>query len=194
MTDDNDDAVADFYFAIIPEWVLELPVSANAIRVYCVLRRFADNKTGACFPSRKTLAMRSRLSVSTLDRALKELDEAGAIEVKVRRSEAGDYTSNLYVVRSFPKGVSSPMNRPLAIRGGTGVVTRGEQTKAIPSIAKNRKPVDAKISQWMGIGAAAALTGSRTMEELIDEYQDNQYLDVIINAFVDASPKPKESK
>lgn len=194
MTDDNDDAVADFYFAIIPEWVLELPVSANAIRVYCVLRRFADNKTGACFPSRKTLAMRSRLSVSTLDRALKELDEAGAIEVKVRRSEAGDYTSNLYVVRSFPKGVSSPMNRPLAIRGGTGVVTRGEQTKAIPSIAKNTKTIEPKIAQWMGIGAAAALTGSRTMEELIDEYQDNQYLDVIINAFVDALPKPKESK
>lgn len=194
MTDDNDDAVADFYFAIIPEWVLELPVSANAIRVYCVLRRFADNKTGACFPSRKTLAMRSRLSVSTLDRALKELDDSGAIEVKVRRSEAGDYTSNLYVVRSFPKGVSSPMNRPLAIRGGTGVVTRGEQTKAISSIAKNTKTIEPKIAQWMGIGAAAALTGSRTMEELIDEYQDNQYLDVIINAFVDALPKPKESK
>lgn len=194
MTDDNDDAVADFYFAIVPEWVLELPVSANAIRVYCVLRRFADNKTGACFPSRKTLAMRSRLSVSTLDRALKELDESGAIEVKVRRSEAGDYTSNLYVVRSFPKGVSSPVNRPLAIRGGTGVVTRGEQTKAIPSIAKNRQPIDPKIGQWMGIGAAAALTGSRTMEELIDEYQDNQYLDVIINAFIDAVPRTKESK
>jgi hypothetical protein len=191
MTEPNEDVCADFYFAIIPEWVLALPISANAIRVYCVLRRFADNKTGECYPSRKTVAMRSRLSVSTLDRALKELHDHGAIEISVRRSEAGDYTSNLYTVRSFPKGVSSRAKIPPVMRGDTGVVTGGEQTKAIRSISKNSQRKDPIQAQWESIGAAIAITNSRTLEELIDDYQDHKYLDLIVNAFIEQSDRMK---
>ena len=66
---------AQMYFAVIPEWVLDLPISASSVRVYCCLRRYADNKTGQCWPSRRTLAMRARCSIATLDRAVKELAE-----------------------------------------------------------------------------------------------------------------------
>ena len=90
----NEDIVpvsADFYFAVIPEWVLALAVSSNAIRVYCCLRRFADNSTGECFPSRKLLAMRARVSISTLDRSIKELSDAGAISIRqIGRSSCRD--------------------------------------------------------------------------------------------------------
>lgn len=131
---------ADLYFAIIPEWVLSLPVSSNAIRVYCCLRRYADNQTGECFPSRKTLAMRARLSVSTLDRAIKELVENGAVEITPRKNANGDWSSNLYTVRSVPqghRGVSSPANTPLVARGDTRAVAGGERTRTIGSKSNN---------------------------------------------------------
>lgn len=130
---DGDAIASDMYFAIIPEWVLNLPVSANAIRVYCVLRRFADNQTGECFPSRKTVAMRARLSVSTLDRAVKELCDNGALTVSPRKNQHGDWSSNLYTVRFYPagRGVSSPVRTPRVAGGETGALTGGERTIAI---------------------------------------------------------------
>lgn len=130
---------ADLYFAIIPEWVLSLPVSSNAIRTYCCLRRYADNTTGECFPSRKTVAMRARLSVSTLDRAIKELEQFGAIEITPRKNAAGDWSSNLYTVRSVPKGreVSSQARTPLVAGGETRALTRGEGTISIRTKSNN---------------------------------------------------------
>lgn len=135
----TDSIEADLYFAIIPEWVLNLPISSNAIRVYCVLRRFADNQTGECFPSRKTVAMKARLSVSTLDRAIKELVDNGAVTVNPRKNQHGDWSSNLYTVRAVPKGreVYSPARTPLIAGGRTGVVTGGERTKANGSKTNN---------------------------------------------------------
>jgi DNA-binding transcriptional MocR family regulator len=138
----SDTIHADLYFAIIPEWVLNLPVSANAIRTYCCLRRYADNQTGECFPSRKTVAMRARLSVSTLDRAIKELVEYGAIEITPRKNAAGDWSSNLYTVRSVPKGrhLSSPAKTPPVAGGDTRAFTGGEGTRAIRTKSNNTVP------------------------------------------------------
>lgn len=138
----SDTIHADLYFAIIPEWVLNLPISANAIRTYCCLRRYADNQTGECFPSRKTVAMRARLSVSTLDRAIKELVEYGAVEITPRKNAAGDWSSNLYTVRSVPKGhyLSSPVRAPLVAGGETRALTGGELTRAIRTKSNNTVP------------------------------------------------------
>lgn len=111
---------AQTYFAVIPEWVLDLPVSAQAIRTYCCLRRYADNKTGECYPSRRTLAMRSRMSVATLDRCLKELVEHGAITVQRRRNSHGDWSSNLYTVLSMPLGVVTDLIPPRPVLAVTG--------------------------------------------------------------------------
>lgn len=115
---------AQVYFAVIPEWVLDLPMSAQAVRVYCCLRRYADNKSGECWPSRRTLAMRSRTSITTLDRCLKELVDHGAIRMERRKAANGDWTSNLYTVLSMPLGVASDLIPPrpvLAVTGGSKV-------------------------------------------------------------------------
>lgn len=111
---------AQFYFAVIPEWVLDLPMSAQAVRVYCCLRRYADNKSGECWPSRRTLAMRSRTSITTLDRCLKELVDNGAIRMERRKNSSGDWTSNLYTVLSMPLGVASDFIPPRPVIATTG--------------------------------------------------------------------------
>jgi DNA-binding transcriptional MocR family regulator len=111
---------AQVYFAVVPEWVLDLPISAQAVRVYCCLRRYADNKTGECWPSRRTLAMRSRTSITTLDRCLKELVDHGAIRMERRKGDNGDWTSNLYTVLSMPLGVASDLVPPRPVLAATG--------------------------------------------------------------------------
>ena len=38
----QDKIIADNFFAIIPEWVLYADISPQAVRLYGVLRRYAD--------------------------------------------------------------------------------------------------------------------------------------------------------
>ena len=70
---------ADNYYSIVPEWVIDLPISAQAVRLYALLNRYADKESGECFPSIKTLSKRMHTSVSTVKRALAELKNTGAI-------------------------------------------------------------------------------------------------------------------
>lgn len=99
---------SDNHFAIIPEWVAYSPVSANAIRVYIVLARHT-NSDHTCFPSRRTIADKAYLSLSGVDRAIKELVAINALTVEKRFSHNHDRTSNLYTL--IYRGVSSPVTR-----------------------------------------------------------------------------------
>ena len=121
---------ADNYFAIIPEWVLDSEISANAVRLYCVFRRYAD-QNGYCFPSRKTLARRCRVSEATVDRLIKELEAIGALTVRNRRTETGEYKSSEYVVVSVRGGVYSQTSTGVLTDEDTGVLTSDDITKAI---------------------------------------------------------------
>lgn len=109
--------IADNFFAIIPEWVLYADISPQAVRLYGVLRRYAD-RDGSCFPSRKRLASDLRMeSTKPVDRALKELIAIGAITSEHRFTEHGDLQSNLYTVMSVPLGgdeklPTSPLHGP----------------------------------------------------------------------------------
>lgn len=189
--DDNTIPVsADFYFAIIPEWVLALPVSSNAIRVYCCLRRFADNTTGECFPSRRLLAMRARVSISTLDRAIKELSEHGAIEITHRKSESGDYTSNLYIVRSFPKGVASKVVPPRIKAGGTGGFTGGELTRTNKTKTNNSPIRESWKEQWKTKGIVFARL-NWSYSRVIQEYEDDIHFRLIEEGFLSVA-KPEQ--
>jgi len=96
--------IADNFFAIIPEWVLYADISPQAVRLYGVLRRYAD-RDGSCFPSRKRLASDLRMeSTKPVDKALKELVSISAITIEHRHTEQGDLQSNLYTVLSMPIG------------------------------------------------------------------------------------------
>lgn len=92
---------ASEYFAILPESILFAPISSNAIRLYCILRRRADEKTNACYPSQNYLAKHMYCSVRTVQRALDELINIGAVTVEHRYLEDTEaYTSNMYYLHA----------------------------------------------------------------------------------------------
>lgn len=81
-------------FALIPDWVIDLDISSTAFKLYAALARYADNQTHRAFPSRETLAERLKCSVKTVERAVTELEMAGAI----RKESRGRYQSNVYTL------------------------------------------------------------------------------------------------
>lgn len=115
-------------FAIVPEWLLDADVSAQAIRLYAVLRCYADER-GRAYPSRALLARRLHVeSKRTVDRALKELVDVGAVAVNARADKAGDQTSNEYVVRRSAPGTPAPEVAPPKSPGGvTDAATPGHE-------------------------------------------------------------------
>jgi hypothetical protein len=129
------------YFAIIPEWVLHADVSANAVRLYGVLNRFANSR-GHAWPSRKTIADLMRVSVATIDRAKDELVELGALTVEARTTPSGDPSSNLYILHITHvdnMGTLSPVREGLLTREGRGMVTRDELNRASTN-QRNTRP------------------------------------------------------
>ena len=106
------------YFAIIPEQVLYADISANAVRLYGILNRFA-NSHGHAWPSRKTIAEAMRVSIATVDRAKDELVSIGALIVEPRTTPSGDPSSNLYILQT----TLSPMREGTPTREERGMVT-----------------------------------------------------------------------
>lgn len=109
---------SDVRFAVVPEWVLDLDVSDRAVRLYGLLARYADRK-GEAFPARRTLAGRLRCAVRSVDRALAELVDAGAVTV-THRYVAGRQTSSTYRLTAV-RGAT-----PQARGGDTGDAPGGD--------------------------------------------------------------------
>ena len=100
---------SDIYFAIVPEWVIDAPISAQAVRLYSVLNRYANKDDSTCFPAIKTIAKRMHTSESTVKRALSELKGIKAVLVEARYNKAtGEQTSNLYTVMHTPAFIYEP--------------------------------------------------------------------------------------
>lgn len=122
------------YFAIIPEDLLYENISSNAVRLYGILNRYANNQ-GKAWPSRRTLAELMRTSVATIDRARDELVETGWLTVQHRQTPAGDYTSNLYTLSTG----SSRMRRGTPKDEGTGTPKDDELNRANMKQSQTRK-------------------------------------------------------
>jgi hypothetical protein len=121
----------DNYFSIIPEWVLDAPISATTVRLYCVLQRYA-NSHGVCFPSRSTLARRCQVSIKTVDRCVDELEGIGALTVEKKRADKGDWANNVYtVITSDPRRVATKTTLPSDKNDATGSDRNDPLTKAI---------------------------------------------------------------
>lgn len=105
---------ADLKFSIIPEWLLDSEVSHKAIRIYAIIARYADNTTLSAWPARGTLAARAKCTVKSVDRAIAELVEAGAISKELRKDETGQ-RSSVYTLRR--------------IRGGDKITIGGRQKR-----------------------------------------------------------------
>ncbi|QGU93846.1 winged helix-turn-helix transcriptional regulator [Clostridium bovifaecis] len=81
-------------FTIVQNEILKLKLSGQAFKLYCILKSYCFNNKTTCFPSQKTLSERLNKSVRTVQRAIKELVEAGLIKIKRRGS-----ISNVYELR-----------------------------------------------------------------------------------------------
>jgi len=136
-------ASSDQYFAVIPESVLYADISSNAVRVYGVLRRHADKDDGTCHPGRTRIAKLANIHERSVDRALRELESIGAIEVmhRVDPDNPKQFLSNQYRVLTPSAHVTTPragVTTPPALvspppRAGVAV------TKAIEPESENQR-------------------------------------------------------
>ena len=115
---DEGTLVLEQRFAIVPEWIIDAPISDCAFRLYAVLLRYGQT-SGQRMPGRALLARRlQKSSKDTVDRALKELVGIGAVVVEHRRSGRQNLT-NRYHLRSTPPGDDAPAAHTRAgARGG----------------------------------------------------------------------------
>lgn len=144
----------DNKFSTVPEWVIDAPISATAVRLYCVLQRYA-NSDGVCFPSRSTLARRMHCSVRSVDRAVEELEQVGALVKTLTKSPDGDWANNTYcVITADPRrGVATKTTLPSDKNGTTGSADFGSRgsdrndtlTKAIDNQSHTTKDASTKV-------------------------------------------------
>lgn len=106
-------------FALVPVWVLDLPISHLALRVYAVHADWAD-RHGAHHHGRRTIADRIGCSLDAVDDAHRALVKHKALVVERRRDAAGDPTSNRYVIRRVQPGVAEQERLPSGVGAATG--------------------------------------------------------------------------
>src|SRR6516162_11027125 len=73
-------------------------IGAIGIAIYNVLSRYADRKTGVCFPGIGTIASKLHLGRTTVKKYLKILYNVDLITILHRVSPDGDPTSNSYML------------------------------------------------------------------------------------------------
>jgi Helix-turn-helix domain len=73
-------------------------IGAIGIAIYNVLSRYADRKTGVCFPCIGTIAKKLKLGRTTVKKYLKILYKVDLITILHRTSPDGDPTSNSYML------------------------------------------------------------------------------------------------
>lgn len=84
-------------FAMVPQWVFNA-VDARALQCYTALMFYVSwqGEERKAWPSKKRLAEDTRTSESTIDRAMKDLCDAGALIIEKRFREDGGQASNNY--------------------------------------------------------------------------------------------------
>lgn len=104
----------DNTFSMVPHWLLEANVSGNAIYLYAVLMKYADNDTREAFPSRARLASDLSKSVDTIDRLAKELCALGALQItrRSRPNSQESYPNTYTLITKNPSEVAAPMRPP----------------------------------------------------------------------------------
>jgi hypothetical protein len=73
-------------------------IGALGLAIYAVLARYANRRTGECWPAITRIQRTLNLGRSTVKRYLHRLEVAGLITVEERWSKDGDRTSNLYTL------------------------------------------------------------------------------------------------
>lgn len=69
--------------------------------VYMTLKKYINKDTNSCFVSKKRLIEECGISMSTLNKALKNLVESGVLKKEYRYRQNNSQTSNLYTLTQF---------------------------------------------------------------------------------------------
>lgn len=133
-------------FAQIPEWILDLDISDRAVRLWCVLHRHA-NSDGHAFPGRTAIAERLKCSTGSVDRALNELRNAGAIVSRQKKAGPAIVGNDYWlwpaqpysqVERGSPTGEATPS--PTGDATVASPVTRQEEREPVNESQEEREP------------------------------------------------------
>ena len=147
-----------------------------------VLCRFANNETGECYPSYKTIAEKMRVGVSTAIKAIKSLESKGAIKIHSRKNENGGDTSNLYVIQNINDENKKASTVP-------PVKAENENIKSNNSIHKNEKKYTKNIKENNGnkvlhnkhndsVNNNFTNYGEKELESMLREKQKEKFGDV----------------
>lgn len=88
-------------YAQVPLWIIRSGnrLSLGARALYACIMSYASNDTRTAFPGRETLARDLGVSVSTVKRNIKELEDFGALSVDRRRNKrTGNFYANHYTL------------------------------------------------------------------------------------------------
>jgi predicted transcriptional regulator len=80
---------------IVPEKIYKLQLTSTEINVYQYLCSRA-NKQGECFPSQTTIAKAVKMHRSTVNQAIKKLQDKNLLLIMQRKRDNGGTSSNLY--------------------------------------------------------------------------------------------------
>ena len=127
-------------FAMIPRWIIQhKQLTSGAVRVYACLADMAGRDRPA-WPSHRTLAIKTNMSVSSVRRHIRELKTAGALRVQQRYHPDGNgQQSNIYTI------VSTNGDKTTTPTKKNNPVTTDEQPPYAPTndrvITREQEPV-----------------------------------------------------
>jgi DNA-binding MarR family transcriptional regulator len=101
-------------------------IGAIGIAIYAVLARYANRRTGECWPAIARIQRTLKLGRSSVKRYLKRLEAAGLITVEERWSEEGDRTSNLYTLLNPEPDAIAQRQQTAATAIAPGILDVGE--------------------------------------------------------------------
>lgn len=82
----------------------ELTIKARTVYVYLAHR---SNRQNTCFPGLRRIAQECGISISSVQRAIRELLEFGLVKKEVRHRENRSQTSNLYILANDHNEISN---------------------------------------------------------------------------------------
>jgi DNA-binding MarR family transcriptional regulator len=143
-------------------------IGAIGVAIYTVLARYANRRTGECWPTVARIARMLDLGRSTVKRYLHRLQAAGLISIEERWDEEGDRTSNRYTLLTpDPESIAARQEQsaspvvlagPTATEGGGSAADRPSvPCDALGGSTANPEPLDPPNQQRETTHDAASL-------------------------------------
>jgi DNA-binding transcriptional ArsR family regulator len=89
------------YFRVENETIDDEGLTGYKLLTYIVLCRYADNKTGECYPSYNKIAENMGVSRPTVIKYIKQLEDDGIITKKKNKNNNQQFYNNVYYINSF---------------------------------------------------------------------------------------------